>query len=343
MEDDVHAINDSIMESDKISDNSTFDIMALYGKPVKLSDDNSKCRLYNLHNHTGVGAITIYDIFSGIKVVYNDIHMAFCNRNQESSPNVIEINHCREGRYECSMGHQNFLYMAPGDFSIGALNQQCADSCFPTSHYHGISIFIETDALPKELLSIMEILSIDMNHITSLVCNKQCLFIMRANESIEHIFSELYSIRENRKPDYLKVKILELLLFLSDLDIKSALNQMRYINRDHVKTVKRVHDFMVQDIKKHHTIDELATAFRISPTKLKRDFRDVYGVSLYAYLKTYRLQEAQKLLLRTDYSIARIAAEIGYENPNKFASAFKNAFGSSPTDFRKNIQARMEK
>ena len=36
---------------------------------------------------------------------------------------------------------------------------------------------------------------------------------MRANPSIEHIFSELYHVREKRKPGYMKIKMLELLLF----------------------------------------------------------------------------------------------------------------------------------
>lgn len=339
---DANLVNDSIDMLSKTSIDNTFDIMALYGLPIEIPNNADECKVYNLHNKTGVGAISVYNVLSGIRVVYNDIHMAYCNKDQDSSPNVIEINHCREGRFECSAGHQNCFYMAPGDFSIGSLNQHFAGSCFPTCHYHGISIFIEVSQLPKELLTIMDLLSIDMKHIASLVCNENRFFIMRANESIEHIFSELYSIRENRKSGYLKVKILELLLFLSDLDEKDSLNQIEYINRYHVKAIKSVHDFMIQDIKKHYTIDELSEIFQISPTILKKDFNKVYNSSVYAYLKMYRLQEAQKLLLRTDCTVSEIASQIGYENPNKFATAFKNEYGLSPTAFRKYIRKRTE-
>ena len=44
---------------------------------------------------------------------------------------------------------------------------------------------------------------------------------------------------------------------------------------------------------------------------------------------------AQKLLTETDSTIAEIAHQIGYENPNKFSSAFRQSFGMTPTQYRK--------
>ena len=55
----------------------------------------------------------------------------------------------------------------------------------------------------------------------------------------------------------------------------------------------------------------------------------------HAYQKEYRLQLAQKLLLETDCTVAEIAHRVGYENPNKFSSAFREAAGMTPTEYRK--------
>ena len=319
-------------------DSSTFDMMALYGRPAETGEESADYKVYDLHNETGEGTISIYRVLPGIQVAYNDIHMAYCHKSQKSAANVIEINHCREGRYECSTGHQSCCYIAPGDFFIGALDARFTDSSFPTRHYHGISIFIETERLASELVGLMELLSIDMGHIASLICNENRFFIMRANESIAHIFSELYSIREKRKSGYLKLKIMELLLFLSDLDGESACNQAKYMNTKHVQKIKQVHDCIVEDIRRHYTVSELSDRFQIAPTALKTDFAKVYGSSVYAYLKAFRLQEAQRQLLYTDASVAKIAAQVGYENPNKFATAFKKAYDVSPTAFRNNVR-----
>ncbi len=68
---------------------------------------------------------------------------------------------------------------------------------------------------------------------------------------------------------------------------------------------------------------------------MKKKFAAVYGTSIYAYLKAYRLQEAQKKLLRTDLSVADIACAVGYENPAKFSSAFKDECGMTPAQFGK--------
>ena len=70
---------------------------------------------------------------------------------------------------------------------------------------------------------------------------------------------------------------------------------------------------------------------------MKKCFRGVYGTSVYAYLRTYRLQMAQKWLIETNLQVTEIANSIGYENPNKFTSAFREVYGVSPTEFRKNV------
>lgn len=48
-------------------------------------------------------------------------------------------------------------------------------------------------------------------------CANGGYFAARSSASVEHIFSELYSVPEEIRKGYFKVKVLELLLFLSAL------------------------------------------------------------------------------------------------------------------------------
>ena len=82
---DANLVNDSIAMLSKTSIDNTFDIMALYGLPIEIPNNADECKVYNLHNKTGVGAISVYNVLSGIRVVYNDIHMAYCNKDQDLS------------------------------------------------------------------------------------------------------------------------------------------------------------------------------------------------------------------------------------------------------------------
>ena len=314
-----------------------FEGTKLYGSPEE-DELRQDCKIFRLSNETGYGLITVYQVFPGIELYYNDMHIGYCNQNQATAKNMIEINHCLIGRFECSFGENSCCYMAEGDMSISSMMKKKSNSCFPLNHYHGISIVINLDELLPEIRQIMELLNIDLHYIQKYICEGNRCCIMRANPSIEHIFSELYHVREKRKPGYMKVKMLELLLFLSDLNTAEEVLQTDYFNQNQVALIKAVASYITEDLTAHHTIEQLSQKFEISTTALKKCFRGVYGTSVYSYLRTYRLQVAKKLLLETESSVTEIASKIGYENPNKFTSAFKETYGSSPTEFRKSVR-----
>ena len=93
----------------------------------------------------------------------------------------------------------------------------------------------------------------------------------------------------------------------------------------------------MEHFHEHYTIDELSEQFQLSPTVMKKCFHSVYGDSVYAYMKKYRLQVAERLLRESALTIGEIAAQVGYLNPNKFTSAFCAAYGVPPTVYRKKV------
>ena len=113
------------------------------------------------------------------------------------------------------------------------------------------------------------------------------------------------------------------------------MQQTEYFNQHQVECARRAAKLLTQKLTVHQTIEQLAQDVGLSATALKTCFKGVYGSSVYAYQKEYRLQLAQKLLTETDSTIAEIAHQIGYENPNKFSSAFRQSLGMTPTQYRK--------
>ena len=61
----------------------------------------------------------------------------------------------------------------------------------------------------------------------------------------------------------------------------------------------------------------------------------VYGKPIHAFQREYKMQAATKLLISTSLSITEIAGRLGYENPNKFSTSFKEIIGQSPSEYRK--------
>lgn len=102
-----------------------------------------------------------------------------------------------------------------------------------------------------------------------------------------------------------------------------------------IETVNEIHDFMVADLTKRYTIDELAAKFHMNQTTMKTVFKTVFGNSIAAHMKEHRINEAKDLLRHSNKSIAEIAALVGYESQSKFTKAFKELTGSLPKDYRK--------
>ena len=146
---------------------------------------------------------------------------------------------------------------------------------------------------------------------------------------------ELYKVPEEIRYGYIRVKILELLLVLTGFDLKKNNSEHVYFSDVQIDAIKQVHAFLKEHYRGHYTIEELSVRFKMSPTVLKKCFKGVYGNSVYAYMKKYRLQMAERLLKENKLTIGEIALQIGYQNPNKFTSAFRTEYGMTPTEYRK--------
>jgi AraC-like DNA-binding protein len=99
--------------------------------------------------------------------------------------------------------------------------------------------------------------------------------------------------------------------------------------------IQQVHQLLISDLSQRHTIESLSKQFFIDSSTLKREFRHTYGLPIATYLKQQRIQKAMELLRTTQLSISVIAAQTGYETQSKFAAAFKEAAGLSPSAYRK--------
>jgi AraC-like DNA-binding protein len=98
--------------------------------------------------------------------------------------------------------------------------------------------------------------------------------------------------------------------------------------------VLRVIDEMHANLGQDLTIDDMARTAMFSKFHFTRVFRDVTGTSPGRFLSALRLQEAKRLLLETDFSVADISSQVGYSSVGTFSSRFKFCVGVSPSMFR---------
>ncbi len=78
---------------------------------------------------------------------------------------------------------------------------------------------------------------------------------MRAKDRIEHIFSELYSVPDCLQKSYYKLKVQELILFLSMIDVTMEKQREQYTS-PHVEIVRQIHKRLVSALQERLTIEE---------------------------------------------------------------------------------------
>ena len=63
------------------------------------------CSVWHFRNETGDGTMTVYDVFPGAALSFNDFHMEQYQSGFVSDRRILAIDHCREGRMEYIAGN----------------------------------------------------------------------------------------------------------------------------------------------------------------------------------------------------------------------------------------------
>ena len=294
----------------------------------------------NPHNHAvshAGNSMSRHTVFDGIDLMFLDVKQETIQFYAKSHTKTFAINHCEEGRIECKFTSGDYLYMGPGDMSIGwhihADYQH--ENYFPTKLFKGIVLLVDVEKAQPVLDALVTEARIDLTQLANRFCEHSDFgMMMEETESVRQIFSSLYKVPDQIKGHYFKLKVIEIFLLLSIISTTNHEKRSSY-RKQQVDIVKAVNEHISTQFMKRITIDSLSDQFDIPTSTLKRCFKGVYGTTIHHYLKECRINVAKHLLQESDQSILEIANAVGYENGSKFTSAFKEATGVTPSAYRK--------
>lgn len=311
----------------------------LYGRNKKKIIENSRsriCECCDLEN--GKYVITEYEIFKGVKVFYNDIHtskMTSSIPKDSLNERRYEINHCREGRFECVLRDGTVTYMEAGDFAINLISNSSKESFFPISHYHGVTFCITPSEFDEELHLLEKMFEIDYEVVLNELCYENKLFIQRATSEIEHIFFEIYKVPDDIVIGYLKVKFQELFLYLTAVKNNMSYSDRQYFAKNNIEIAKKINEYVLQNFTETITYEKLSETFHIKITTMKNCYKSIYGETINDTIIKKRLEEAALLLKNSALSITGIAIQVGYTDHSKFSNAFKKRYNLTPSEYKK--------
>ena len=76
------------------------------------------CSVWQFRNETDDGTMTVYEVFPGVMLTFNDFHMERFESSYVADRRLFAIDHCREGRMEYSPGDNMLAYTEAGDMKL---------------------------------------------------------------------------------------------------------------------------------------------------------------------------------------------------------------------------------
>jgi AraC family transcriptional regulator len=99
----------------------------------------------------------------------------------------------------------------------------------------------------------------------------------------------------------------------------------------------RVFDYIDKHLGEVLTVELLSQVANFSRYHFHRQFSEYAGINVFRYIQLMRLKRASyRLAFNKLEKITAIALDAGFENPESFSRAFKNMFGQTPSEFRRN-------
>lgn len=297
--------------------------------------------VWQFRNETGEGTMTTYELFPGVALSFNDFHMASFDSSFSTRQRLFAVDYCREGRMEYAAAENALGYIKAGDLKLDRRLTHQGRFVFPSSHYHGITVGLDLDTAEDALKQQMPGCPVAPAALPEKFQLGVYPRVLHGGELPHRVFEEMYHVPESIRLPYLRLKVLELLLYLQAMELPAE-EETPYFYKAQVEKVKAIRAYLADHLDEDHAQAELSERFGLPLTAMKRCFKSVYGVSIGAWVTACRMDKAA-LLLRQGHSggsVAEIAAKVGYRNAGKFAAAFKKATGCTPLEYRQ--EARPE-
>lgn len=105
------------------------------------------------------------------------------------------------------------------------------------------------------------------------------------------------------------------------------------LTKSDVEKIRQAKDIMLERMADPPTLIELSRMIGLNDYKLKIGFKEMYGSTVFGYLRDKRLEKALLLLQEGSFNVNEASCAVGYSNPSYFAEAFREKYGVNPGEF----------
>jgi len=132
------------------------------------------------------------------------------------------------------------------------------------------------------------------------------------------------AILENLKSPHFVHKVARGLVVYHRRDQSHSQRSIYLDFRNHINPkIHEVQDFLINNLAKENSIEDLAEMIAMSPRNLSRVFKESTGLTIVEYLTELRREMAKTLLNNPAFTIDYIASQCGYKTPRQLQRILK--------------------
>ncbi|WP_461137375.1 helix-turn-helix transcriptional regulator [Spirosoma terrae] len=130
-------------------------------------------------------------------------------------------------------------------------------------------------------------------------------------------------------------RILELLALQID-QFKAPRIDQDTINPGEAEKLYQLKAYLDSHFLTTYTLTQLSRLVLLNEFKLKKGFKQLFGVTVFSYIRQLRMEYAGLLLRDCTMPVEEVSERLGYEHPQHFSIAFKKYSGVNPSHYQRN-------
>ncbi|WP_369436315.1 helix-turn-helix domain-containing protein [Lysinibacillus fusiformis] len=102
-------------------------------------------------------------------------------------------------------------------------------------------------------------------------------------------------------------------------------------SKSDISKIKLAQSMIIEHMIDPPTLMELSRSIGLNDFKLKKGFKEMFGTTVFGYLREKRMEKAYLLLQEGKMNVNEVCSQVGYANPSYFAQTFKDKYGINPS------------
>ena len=120
-------------------------------------------------------------------------------------------------------------------------------------------------------------------------------------------------------------------------DTNNVHNLSSTLTKSELARIKDISDLINEKPEVNYTIKSLCNQCSLSPAKLQEGFKLMHNRTVTDYIRNVRVEAAEELIKNTDLNISEIVYSIGLTSRSYFSKIFKEKYGITPNEFKKQL------